>query len=99
MDAFASARKTVSDKVTEGQRATLGKSIVDKGFDPQAQRDITKASSANTSVFKAAPPSKYMNLCNIQFHKGAEHKCGEFIIYAGKGYGSGYLYNGKLTKA
>ena len=44
-----------------------------------------------------------MNLCNVHFHEGAEHKGGEFTVYAGngdgKGYGSGYLYSAELTKA
>jgi len=41
-----------------------------------------------------------MNLCNIHFHKNAEHKGGEFTTYAGNGdghgYQSGYKYNGAL---
>jgi hypothetical protein len=44
-----------------------------------------------------------MNLCNIHFHKNAEHKGGEFTKYAGNGDGHGYLsgykYSGNLTKA
>jgi len=39
-----------------------------------------------------------MNLCDIHFHKNAEHKGGEFTTYAGHGDGHGYLsgfkYNG-----
>jgi len=42
-----------------------------------------------------------MNLCNIHFHKNAEHKGGEFTKYAGNGdghgYHSGYKYSGTLT--
>lgn len=42
-----------------------------------------------------------MNLCNIHFHKNAEHKGGEFTKYAGNGDGngfqSGYKYSGKLS--
>jgi len=42
-----------------------------------------------------------MNLCNIHFHKNAEHKGGEFTEYAGNGnghgYQSGYKYSGKLS--
>jgi hypothetical protein len=44
-----------------------------------------------------------MNLCNIHFHKNAEHKGGEFTQYAGNGDGdgfqSGYKYSGKLNVA
>ena len=42
-----------------------------------------------------------MNLCNIHFHKNAEHTGGQFTQYAvnggGQGYQSDYLYSGKLT--
>jgi hypothetical protein len=42
-----------------------------------------------------------MNLCNIHFHKNAEHAGGEFSRYAGngdgKGFDSGYLYTGTLS--
>jgi hypothetical protein len=102
IDALASD-KTVSDAVIAGQRAALAESTAGKGFGPQAPRDIAIAGGANNRLFKAAPPYRFMNLCNIHFHEGAEHKGGEFTTYAGngdgKGYGSGYLYNGKLTKA
>jgi hypothetical protein len=44
-----------------------------------------------------------MNLCNIHFHKNAEHKGGEFTTYAGNGDGHGYLsgyqYSGELSQA
>ncbi len=44
-----------------------------------------------------------MNLCNIHFHKNAEHKGGEFTTYAGNGdghgYQSGYRYSGHLSEA
>lgn len=43
-----------------------------------------------------------MNLCDIHFHKNAEHKGGEFTEYAGNGDGhgfqSGYRYAGKLRE-
>lgn len=34
-----------------------------------------------------APPFQQMNLCNIHFHKNAEHKGGEFTAVASKGHG------------
>ncbi|MCD4757222.1 MAG: hypothetical protein K8R39_03055 [Arcobacteraceae bacterium] len=44
-----------------------------------------------------------MNLCNIHFHKNAEHKGGEFTTFAGNGDGHGYLsgykFNGSLTNS
>ena len=50
-----------------------------------------------------------MNLCNIHFHKNAEHKGGEFTKYVGngngdgdgdgKGYRTGYKYSEALSAA
>lgn len=44
-----------------------------------------------------------MNLCNIHFHKYAEHKGGNFTTYAsngdGSGYGTGYKYDGEFTES
>lgn len=44
-----------------------------------------------------------MNLCNIHFHEGAEHRGGNFTTYLGngdgKGYGTGFGYDGELTDA
>ena len=43
-----------------------------------------------------------MNLCNIHFHKNAEHKGGDFTTFAGNGDGHGYLggykFNGKISE-
>ena len=44
-----------------------------------------------------------MNLCNIHMHDGAEHKGGDFSKYRGngdgKGFGTGFVYSGKLSDA
>lgn len=93
----------VGDKVIAKQRAALAKNTKGKGFGPQAPRDIDAAAGKNARSFNAAPASTAMNLCNIHFHKNAEHKGGEFTTYAGNGDGHGYLsgykYNGKLSAA
>ena len=60
---------------------------------PQTPRDIDNKAGMNKVVFAMAPPAAKLNLCNIHFHKGAEHKAKDFSIYAGDGqggYGSGY---------
>lgn len=62
-------------------------------FGPQTPRDIDNKTGKNDVDFNFAPPAAEMNLCNIHFHEGAEHKAKAFSIYAGKGkdgYGSGY---------
>lgn len=95
--------EAVGDDLIAEQRAALVAATLEKGFGPQAPRDIESADGTNSLVFEAAPPFTQMNLCNIHFHEGAEHKGGEFTTYAGngngEGYGTGYLYDGTLTEA
>lgn len=94
---------TVSDQVIAMQRAALAESTADGGFGPQAPRDIGLATGENKNTFGAAPPSTQMNLCNIHFHKNAEHRGGQFKNFAGNGdghgYNTGYVYSGELTAA
>jgi len=95
------AHGPVADKVISEQRAMLATNTKGKGFGPQSPRDIDAAAGNNPRSFNAAPASTKMNLCNIHFHKNAEHKGGEFTKYAGNGDGhgfqSGYEYSGKLS--
>jgi len=95
------AHGTVSDKVISEQRAALASNTKGKGFGPQSPRDIEAAAGNNPRAFNTAPVSTKMNLCNIHFHKNAEHKGGQFTTYAGNGnghgYQSGYKYSGKLN--
>lgn len=83
------------------QRADLAENTKGKGFGPQSPRDIDAKAGNNKRAFSTAPASSKMNLCNIHFHKNAEHKGGEFTTYAGggdgHGYQSGYKYSGKLS--
>lgn len=63
------------------------------GYAGQTPRDIDSKTGLNPVKFQLAPPASEMNLCNIHFHKGAEHKAKAFSIYSGNGkngYGSGY---------
>ncbi|MCY9804832.1 delta-class carbonic anhydrase [Vibrio scophthalmi] len=93
---------TVDDYVIAEQRVALQENTQGKGFGPQSPRDIDSLTGKNQRVFNTAPAASQMNLCNIHFHKNAEHKGGEFNKYAGNGDGkgnnTGYLYTGKLTK-
>ncbi|MFK7752407.1 MAG: delta-class carbonic anhydrase, partial [Sedimentitalea sp.] len=89
--------------VIDAQRDALAASTKDAGFGPQAPRDIDVLGGANDRAFSQAPHFTQMNLCNIHFHAGAEHKGGEFTAYAGngdgKGYGTGFEYTGTLSAA
>lgn len=102
-DTHAGAPGAVSDEVIAQQNANLTKNTEGKGFGPQTPRDINAIAGSNTVVYGAAPAYQKMNLCNIHFHKNAEHKGGEFTKYAGNGdghgYQTGYKYSGKLTAA
>ena len=93
----------VDDTLVSKQRINLAINTQEKGFGPQSPRDIDSKTGENNRIFSAAPAYKDMNLCNIHFHKNAEHKGGEFTKYAGAGdghgYSSGYKYNHSLTVA
>jgi hypothetical protein len=100
-DVHAMDHISVSDKVVAEQRTMLEKNTDGKGFGPQSPRDIDSVNGKNGIIFNSAPEYTKMNLCNIHFHKNAEHKGGEFTTYAGNGDGfgnkSGYKYSGKLS--
>lgn len=99
----AFAEDEVPDGVIEAQRDALTENSNGKGFGPQAPRNIDNSVGKNDRVFAQAPNYTEMNLCNIHFHKGAEHQGGEFTTYLGngdgKGYGTGFGYSGTLTEA
>ncbi len=62
-----------------------------EGYGPQTPRDIDNLAGENKRVFSLAPPADQMNLCNIHFHKSAEHKAKDFSIFAGdEAMGGGY---------
>ena len=85
----------------EEQRANLARATANAGFGPQSPRNIENVRGDNSIRFATAPAFTEMNLCNIHFHKNAEHAGGEFTQYAGDGdghgYQSGYIFTGKLT--
>jgi len=93
----------VDNSVIEAQRTALAANTQGKGYGPQAPRDIDSITGTNSHEFAPAPDYTRMNLCNIHFHEGAEHKGGQFTKYAGngdgKGHGSGYLFSGELSQA
>ncbi|MDQ6966281.1 MAG: delta-class carbonic anhydrase, partial [Mariprofundaceae bacterium] len=96
--------EAVGDDVIASQRNKLKQNTRGKGFGPQSPRDIDARAGSNKILFSSAPVYTDMNLCNIHFHKNAEHKGGEFTIYAGngngEGYQSGFRYDtAKLSKA
>jgi len=95
-------RAPASDEVIAEQRQQLAENTRGQGFGPQSPRDIDDPAGGNPVVFSPAPAHTQMNLCNIHFHKHAEHRGGEFTRYAGNGDGAGkdtgYCYSGSLTE-
>jgi hypothetical protein len=93
----------ISDQVIAEQRQMLASNTVGKGFGPQSPRDLASIAGTNQRTFGMAPAASEMSLCNIHFHKNAEHKGGEFATYAGngdgKGYQTGFVYSGQLTSS
>ncbi|TGE79988.1 hypothetical protein C7Y70_14945 [Pseudoalteromonas sp. KS88] len=93
--------KAVSDSVIQAQRVALEKNTHAQGYGPQSPRDIDQAYGTNLRSFGTAPNRGNLNLCNIHFHKNAEHKGGEFTTFAGngdgKGHNTGYIYDGQLS--
>jgi hypothetical protein len=100
LSASASA-KAVTDGVIATQRTALEDNTAGKGVGPQSPRDINQDYGLNERHFSMGPNRSQLNLCNIHFHKNAEHSGGEFTTYAGNGNGkgsnTGYVYNGKLS--
>ncbi len=100
---YSAHSAVVSDQLIAEQRSALAQNTKGKGFGPQSPRDIDTIAGNNHREFNAAPESTAMNLCNIHFHKNAEHKGGEFTTYAGNGdghgYQSGYKFSGQLSNA
>lgn len=87
---LASASAIAADNAHSAEHGhdAAGKACV--GFGPQTPRDIDSMAGDNKRIFTPAPASTQMNLCNIHFHKNAEHKAKAFAIYAGEGDGHGY---------
>jgi hypothetical protein len=63
------------------------------GFGPQTPRDIDNPVGENNPDDSFAPGYNKLNLCNIHFHNGAEHKAKAFSISAhadSHGHGGGF---------
>lgn len=99
--AAAKSGATVPDEVIDRQRAALAAATDGQGFGPQSPRDIDSHAGQNRRVFGAAPIAADMTLCDIHFHKNAEHRGGDFTTFAGNGdgggYGTGFSYDSRLS--
>lgn len=98
---LADLEYNVPDEVIAQQRANLAAAFAEEPFGPQTGRDIESLNGTNPITFDFAPPAAQMNLCNIHFHEGTEHRGGQFTTYNGngdgEGHGTGYSFDGELT--
>lgn len=53
------------------------------GIGPQSPRDVDQSAGSNPVVFGVAPPPEEMRLCDVHFHKYAEHKSAAYSLPAG----------------
>ena len=101
VDHYVGNPDEVSDEFIAEQRRLLAESAEGQNAGPQSPRDIDNREGNNTVQFETAPSYTKMYLCDIHFHKSAEHKGGEFTTYAGngdgEGFGTGYRYSGSLS--
>jgi hypothetical protein len=65
-----------------------------QGAGPQAPRDVHSAAGTNPVDFAVASSLEGMNLCDIHFHKFAEHKASGYPTLAGSGDHRGYICEG-----
>lgn len=61
---------------------------------PQAPRDIDEPAGTNPQDFDWAPAASEMNLCNIHFHKFAEHRAKAYSTRRGEGKHAGWACMG-----
>ena len=59
---------------------------------PQSPRDIDKTAGSNGVIFSPAPPAPEMHLCDVHFHKSAEHRARAYSTQATDG--SGFVCDG-----
>lgn len=60
------------------------------GFGPQTPRDINSSIGTNKVMFDMADSTENLNLCNIHFHRNAEHKAVDFAILEDNDPSKGY---------
>jgi len=60
------------------------------GAGPQSPRDIDLTAGSNSVLFENAPAIENMDLCNIHFHRNAEHKSAAYSTFVEDGSNSGW---------
>ena len=60
------------------------------GAGPQSPRNINDIAGDNSVIFATAPAIEKMDLCNVHFHRNAEHKAAAYSTYVKDGSNSGW---------
>ncbi len=60
------------------------------GAGPQSPRDIDNIAGTNAVIFGATPSINDMNICNVHFHRNAEHKAAAYSTFVKDGSNSGW---------
>ncbi len=73
--------------------ASVSNAEICQNFGPQTPRDLTQRDGENPVKFNLSPNHKQLNLCNIHFHKHAEHKASGFSLPAESNGAGGWKCN------
>jgi len=92
--ALLTAGATVAVTLATSALAGSGNKMACNEAGPQAPRDITNTAGSNPVSFDVAPPATDMHLCDIHFHRFAEHRASGYTELAGEGDHKGYVCNG-----
>jgi hypothetical protein len=60
------------------------------GAGPQSPRDIDSRAGSNSVILNPAPAIKDLNLCDVHFHRNAEHKSAAYSTFVEDGDHSGW---------
>lgn len=93
--AFLAAPALAAEKHEHGHEA---EGPVCTDFGPQTPRDIDSSKGENKVVFTKARSYGDLNLCNIHFHKNAEHKAKDYSIHAEGEHGADGGYQCNISK-
>ncbi len=65
---------------------------------PQSPRDVDVNEGTNGVLFSNAPDYKDMNLCNVHFHRNAEHKAASYSTVVKDGDNTGWACSAPTSK-
>ncbi len=91
LSACSGDKASDTSAMTDATKAEATNLCTDMG--PQTPRDISSLTGTNPVMFKMAPASTELNLCNIHTHTNAEHKGPGFSVFINNSDSGGYACN------